>query len=159
MEIPPLHCSLVSGSDGGLPLSCEDLFHFYADVGNFGLAGFCSYDPNLRANLWQGNSVDIFLHLFAEGMPVDDLATATSGIFQALGHRDNAVGAQIAYPDLKITIDDPDTGVVKVALDATVTDAMEGEYDLSIEFVWADKTLEWQFGKTLNVMRDKILFP
>ena len=44
-------------------------------------------------------------------------------------------------------------------MDATVTDTMEGEYDLSVEFVWTDKTLEWQFGKTLNVMRDKILFP
>jgi hypothetical protein len=140
-------------------MSCEDLFHFYADVGNFGLAGFCSYDPNLRANLWQGNSVDIFLHLFAEGVPVDDLSLATSGIFQALGHRDNAIGVQISYPDPNIAIDSPSTGVVKVSLDDTMTNDMEGEYDLSIEFTWADKVLEWQFGKTLNVMRDKILFP
>lgn len=140
-------------------MSCEDLFHFYADVGNFGLADFCSFEPNLRANLWQGNSVDIFLHLFAEGIPVDDLASATAGMFQALGHRDNEVGVQINYPDPKITINDPETGVVKVVLDDTVTDAMEGEYDLSVEFTWADKVLEWQFGKTLNVMRDKILFP
>lgn len=140
-------------------MSCEDLFHFYADVGDFGLAGFCTYEPNVRANLWQGNSVELFLHLFFEGAPVDDLATATSGIFQALGHRDNSVGVQIAIPDPKVTINDPDTGVVKVVLDDTVTDTMEGEYDLSVEFTWTDKKYEWQFKKTLNVMRDKILFP
>ena len=140
-------------------MSCSDLFHFYADIGNFGLAGFCSYDPNVRANLWQGNSVDLFLHLSVEGLPIDDVSSATEGIFQALGHRDNSIGAQISYPDPRVLIDDPETGTVKIRLGDTDTDVMEGEYDLSIQFTWADRVLEWQFGKTLNVMRDKITFP
>ena len=140
-------------------MSCEDLFHFYADVGNFGQADFCSFEPNLRANLWQGNTVEIFLHLYAEGVPVDDLATASSGLFQALGHRDNAIGVQKVYPG-EMNIDDPETGVVKVILDDTVTSTLEGEYDLTVEFTWpGGKRLEWRFGKTLNVMRDQISYP
>ena len=139
-------------------MGCEDLYHFYADVAFFGQSDFCSYEANARANLWQGNSVTLWLHLFVNGTPITDLATALSGTFQAMGHRDNVIGATRAYPG-QLLINTPDVGVVKVVLDGATTSTMEGEYDLSIEFTWVDKNYEWRFGKTLNVMRDQILFP
>ena len=139
-------------------MGCEDLFHFYADVAYFGQSDFCSFEANARASMWQGNSVTLWLHLFVNGVPVDDLAAALSGTFQAMGHRDNVAGNTQVYPGT-LSINDPEIGVVKVFLGSAVTDLMEGEYDLAIEFTWADKKYVWRFGKTLYVMRDQILFP
>lgn len=138
--------------------SCSDLFDFYADIGSLGQGSFCSFEPHSRASMWQGNSVELFLHIFEGGVPVPDLASVTGGTFQALGHRDNAIGVQKAYPG-EFTIDDPEIGIVRIPLSAAETDAMIGEYDLAVEFTWASKANEWVFKKTLNIMRDQILFP
>jgi len=143
-----------------MSVGCSGLLDFYADLGSLGQGSFCSYDPIARASIWQGNSADLYLHLFIGGIAVDDLSTATSGTFQALGHRDNSVGVEVLYPgDPRFIIDDPETGIVHIHLNANDTETMIGEYDLAVEFTWVDKKLEWTFSKTLNVMRDQILFP
>ena len=139
---------------------CSGLFDFYADLGTLGQGSFCSFDPLTRASIWQGNSVQLFLHILIGGLPVTDMAAATSGRFQLLGHRDNSIGVLFNYPgDPKFLIDDPEVGIIRIILDASVTDLLLGEYDLAVEFVWPTVTYEWAFSKTLNVMRDQILFP
>jgi len=137
--------------------SCSGLLEFSADLGSLGAGSFCSFDPELRANIWQGNSAEILLHLYIGGVAVSNLSTAISGRFMALGHRDNAIGVMKDYPG-DFTIDDPTDGTVRILLTAAETDVLIGEYDLAVQFVWADKTYEWVFHKTLNVMRDQIMF-
>jgi len=143
-----------------MPTGCSGLFDFYADIAGSGQGGFCSFEAITRANIWQGNSAQLFLHIFIGGSPVANLVDATSGSFQLLGHRDNSVGILLGYPgDPHISINTPSAGVIQINLDASVTDTLIGEYDLAIEFTWPAYTYEWSFAKTLNVMRDQILFP
>lgn len=110
-----------------------------------------------RINLLQGNSVILRLKLCADGIPVPNLATAIGGSFQLLGHRDNVVGIFKNWGSL--LINNPVTGIISVPLTSTETDALDGEYDISVEVVWGPgNRLEWNFPRTLNVIRDNILF-
>lgn len=119
---------------------------------------FCSFDANEKVSILQGNSVILQLYLCAGGQPVTNLAAAISGVFQAMGHRDNAIGVTKNLGAM--SIDDPSTGYVKIPLSSTETSLMGGEYDISIEFVWGPgNALEWNFSKTLNIIRDQINFP
>ena len=139
-------------------MSCEDLLHFYADIANYVSGSWCSFEENARANVWQGNTTVIYLHPLIDGSPVTDLSSAINGAFQAMGHRDNEIGAALTWGDAHISVDDPEIGVIKVTLDASVTDQMYGEYDLALQVEWADVTYEWMFRKTLNIMRDQIIY-
>ena len=110
-----------------------------------------------RINLLQGNSTIIRLKLCADGIPVPNLSSAIGGSFQLLGHRDNVVGIFKNWGSL--LINNPVTGIISVPLTSPETDALDGEYDISVEVVWGPgNRLEWNFPRTLNVIRDQILF-
>lgn len=110
-----------------------------------------------RITLLQGNSSILRLKLCADGQPVQSLATAIGGSFQLLGHRDNVVGIFKNWGSL--LINNPATGIISVPLTSTETNTLDGEYDISVEVVWGPgNRLEWNFPRTLNVIRDQILF-
>jgi hypothetical protein len=110
-----------------------------------------------RINLLQGNSTIIRLKLCADGIPVPNLSSAIGGSFQLLGHRDNVVGIFKNWGSL--LIDNPVVGIISVPLTSPETDLLDGEYDISVEVVWGPgNRLEWNFPRTLNVIRDNILF-
>jgi len=138
-------------------MGCPDIYDFYADVAG-GSAGFCEPELVSSVSMWQGNSVTLHLHLFVLGSVLGDLASATTWAFQMLGHIDNAVGVYYTTGDSRVTINDPNVGIVSVKLTANETDALLGEYDLAFQASWPDKRYEWDFAKTLIVKRDAILF-
>jgi len=139
-------------------MPCDNLFEFVADIGQDAQAE-CHYDALLRANTWQQNTAILVFQLFCQGVSVDDLALVTSGTINGLRLEDNDVGFSFNYPGAEVLINTPELGFVQVTLSSAVTDLMEGEYRIAAQFVWPTKTLEWRFKKTLNVMRDQILFP
>jgi hypothetical protein len=88
---------------------------------------------------------------------VPNLSSAIGGSFQLLGHRDNVVGIFKNWGSL--LIDNPAVGIISVPLTSPETDMLDGEYDIAVEVVWGPgNRLEWDFSRTLNVVRDQILF-
>jgi hypothetical protein len=117
----------------------------------------CGVTTNERINIVQGNAVILKLLLCADGQPVTNLASAIGGTFQLMGHRDNVVGIQKSWGALQINT--PTTGWISVPLSSVETRYLSGEYDVAVEVMWSPTNiLEWSFSKTVNVVRDQILF-
>ena len=118
----------------------------------------CGYQAIEKVNILQGNSVILRLILCAGGQPVTNLGSAISATFQAMRRCDGSIGVTKNLGSM--SIDDPEVGVVSIPLNSNETGAMDGEYDVSIEFSWGPpNSLEWKFNKTLNVIRDMISYP
>jgi len=121
------------------------------------LALNCGITTNERISFLQGNAVIIRLLLCVNGQPVQNLSAAIDGTFQIMGHRDNVVGIQKNWSSL--LINNPSIGMISIPLTSVETRYLFGEYDIAVEVVWSvGNTLEWSFSKTLNVIRDQILF-
>jgi len=137
---------------------CGDLeSSLCGDAGSIGTSG-CGYEAREQANILQGNSISLKLMLSSDGQLIDNLGQAISGAFQLLGRTDNHQGVFKTLASM--SIDDPEPGMVTIQLNSNETDLLEGAYDPAIQFTWGPgDSLEWMFTKTLNFIRDTIIFP
>lgn len=137
---------------------CGDISFSVCNDAGLGGSIHCGYEAREQANLLQGNTVEFQIRLFSGDEPVANLSQAISGAFQLLGRTDNHEGVFKTMAGMRI--DDPELGVVSIPLTSQETDLLEGAYDAAIQFTWgAGNTLEWNFNKTINFIRDSILFP
>lgn len=120
-------------------------------------ARWCRYAPHDSVLLHKGNSIILRMRLYGNGVPMQNLAAAISASCVSLRRTDNAYGFRKSLSDM--LVNNPEIGVVSIPLSSVETAQMEGEYDVSIQFVWGPAdALEWKFKTTLNVPRDYIPF-
>lgn len=107
------------------------------------------------ARIVRRNRANLQIHLMVDGESVANLAAAIAVRFVAL----NEAGGIALDKDLAsgITVDDPDTGYLTVALTSADTDLVPGQYNVAVQVTWgALDSLEWTFSSPLFIMRDVI---